>query len=173
MVAPAEQLGSLPPGWKQPSAKFVHNCEYRFFQRPDDAIIRGYDKQAEADLSSPGAFLSNYEPLPQSFAKNETEDAIRFGQYTAPMKHMVEEFVATGAPDYYCTNAYPRIVDGKPTKNPRYLQTRPDLKSPRENYLATMSCGSTVGRTPTRRYSAQSPPSSPAGETIPPNPPPE
>lgn len=139
VVAPTDQLNSLPPGWNQPSSKFVHNCEYRFFQRPDDAIIRGYDKQAEADLSSMGSFLSNYEPLGQEFARNETEDAIRFGQYTQPMQKMVRDFVAKGSPDYYSTNAYPRIVDGKPTKNPRYLQVRPDLKSPRDLYLSDMS----------------------------------
>jgi len=139
VVAPTAKLNSLPPGWDRPSAKFVHNCEYRFFQRPDDAIIRGYDKQAEADLCAFGAFLSNYEPLSQEYAKNETEDAIRFGQYTEPMQNMVREFVRKGTPDYYCTNAYPRIVDGKPTKNPRYLQVRPDLKSPRNLYLADMS----------------------------------
>jgi len=139
VVAPTSQLSSLPPGWNQASSKFVHNCEYRFFQRPDDAIIRGYDKQAESDLSSFGSFLSNYEPLGQEYAKDETEDAIRFGQYTEPMQDMVRDFVDKGAPDYYCTNAYPRIVDGKPTKNPRYLQVRPDLKSPRDLYLSDMS----------------------------------
>jgi hypothetical protein len=138
-VAPTSQLDSLPPGWSLPSAKFVHNCEYRFFQRPDDAIIRGYDKQAEADLSSFGSFLSNYEPLDREFAKNETEDAIRFGQYTDPMRNMVLDFNAAESPDYYSTNAYPRIVDGSPTKNPRYLQVRPDLKDPRALYLADLS----------------------------------
>lgn len=139
VVAPTSQLNSLPPGWDQPSSKFVHNCEYRFFQRPDDAIVRGYDKQTEVDLSSFGAFLSNYEPLGHEYAKNETEDAIRFGQYTEPMQDMVRDFVKKSTPDYYCTNAYPRIVDGTPTKNPRYLQVRPDLKSPRDLYLADMS----------------------------------
>ncbi len=138
-VAPSSQLSSLPPGWSLPSAKFVYNCEYRFFQRPDDAIIRGYDKQAEDDLSSFGSFLSNYEPNDKEFAKNETEDAIRFGQYTKPMHDMVLDFANSESPDYYCTNAYPRIVDGKPTKNPRYLQVRPDLKDPRAAYLADMS----------------------------------
>ncbi|MGB1127441.1 MAG: hypothetical protein ACPG3X_03605 [Opitutales bacterium] len=139
VVAPTAKLNSLPPGWKQPSSKFVHNCEYRFFQRPDDAVIRGYDKQAEADLSSFGAFLSNYEPLGHEFAQNEREDAIRFGQYTEPMQGMINDFADQKSPDYYCTNAYPRMVDGKPTKNPRYLQVRPDLKSPRDNYLADIS----------------------------------
>lgn len=139
VVAPTSQLKSLPPGWSLPSAKFVHNCEYRFFQRPDDAIIRGYDKGAEGDLSSRGSFLSNYAPLTREFAKEETEDAIRFGQYTEPMRQMISDFDAAESPDYYSTNAYPRIVDGSPTKNPRYLQVRPDLKEPRAVYLAEMS----------------------------------
>ncbi len=138
-VAPSAQLNSLPPAWSLPSAKFVHNCEYRFFQRPDDAVIRGYDHAAEADLSSFGSFLSNYEPLDREFAKNETEDAIRFTQYTDPMRNMVVDFEEANSPDYYSTSAYPRIVDGKPTKNPRYLQVRPDLKDPRALYLADLS----------------------------------
>jgi len=139
VVAPSAQLSSLPPGWSLPSAKFVHNCEYRFFQRPDDAIIRGYDKGAEKDLSSLGSFLSNYQPLDRAFAKEETEDAIRFGQYTDPMRDMVLDFMAKKSPDYYSTSAYPRIVDGAPTKNPRYLQVRPDIKDPRSLYLADLS----------------------------------
>jgi hypothetical protein len=139
VVAPSEQIKSLPPEWSAPSSKFVHNCEYRFFQRPDDAIIRGYDKQAEADLSSDGSFLSNYEPLGTEHGKNEVEDTIRFGQYTQPMKDMVNKFVEEGNVDYYSTPAYPRIVDGKPTKNPRYLQVRPDIKDQRGLYLADVS----------------------------------
>lgn len=139
VVAPSEQIKSLPPEWNAPSSKFVHNCEYRFFQRPDDAIIRGYDKQAEADLSSDGSFLSNYEPLCAEHGKNEVEDTIRFGQYTQPMQEMVNRFVETPHSDYYSTPAYPRMVDGKPTKNPRYLQVRPDIKDQRGLYLADVS----------------------------------
>lgn len=138
-VVPTTGLKSLPPDWKTPSAKFVQNCEYRFFQRPDDAIIRGYDKQAEIDLSSTGSFLSNYEPLDREKAKEEVEDVIRFGQYTEPMRSMVRNFYSSGSPDYYATNAYPRMVDGKPSKNPRYLQVRPDLKDQRSVYLADVS----------------------------------
>jgi len=139
VVAPTAHIQSLPPDWKAPSAKFVHNCEYRFFQRPDDAIIRGYDKQAEIDLSSPGSFLSNYEPLGREKVEDEVEDAIRFGQYTRPMRSMIKDFHDNPAPDYYATNAYPRIVDGKPSKNPRYLQVRPDLRDLRSVYLANIS----------------------------------
>jgi len=43
------------------SVKLVKNCEYRLFQRPDDAVIPGYDKQAEKDMAQPGNFLANYE----------------------------------------------------------------------------------------------------------------
>ncbi len=139
VVAPTASTKSLPPEWKAPSAKFVHNCEYRFFQRPDDAIIRGYDKQAEIDLSSQGSFLSNYEPLKREKVEEEIEDAIRFGQYTKPMRSMIQAFHENTSPDYYATNAYPRIVDGKPSKNPRYLQVRPDLRDQRSVYLADIS----------------------------------
>jgi len=138
-VAPSSQLKNLPLDWTAPSAKFVHNCEYRFFQRPDDAIIRGYDKQTEIDLSTGCGFLSNYEPFDRSHAKNEIEDTIRFDHYTKPMQEMITEFAEGDSPDYYTSNAYPRIVDGKPSKNPRYLQVRPDLKNQRDVYLAEMS----------------------------------
>ncbi|MGC6424585.1 MAG: hypothetical protein ACON4O_06310 [Lentimonas sp.] len=139
VVAPTDQIKSLPPGWNAPSSKFVHNCEYRFFQRPDDAKIRGYDKQAELDLSSDGSFLSNYEPLDAAHGQNEVEDAIRFGQYTEPMQTMINNFVETPRSDYYSTPAYPRMVDGAPTKNPRYLQVRPDIRDRRGLYLADIS----------------------------------
>jgi hypothetical protein len=33
------------------------------FQRPDEAIVRGYDKGAERDLVSDGVYLTNYELL--------------------------------------------------------------------------------------------------------------
>jgi phosphoenolpyruvate carboxykinase (diphosphate) len=41
----------------------VTNCESYLFQRPDDAIIRGYDKEAEHDMVQENTFLTNYEPL--------------------------------------------------------------------------------------------------------------
>ena len=139
VVAPSNSIKHLPVGWNAPSSKFVHNCEFRFFQRPDDAIIRGYDTQAEIDLSSSGSFLSNYQPEDRDHAKNEIEDAIRFEQYTEPMQDLVKSFYNENRRDYYSTNAYPRMVDGKPTKNPRYLQVRPDLRNLRASYLAEIS----------------------------------
>ena len=40
---------------------------------------------------------------------------------------------------YVVSSAHPRLVDGKPSKNPRYLQKRPDLENPRETYLAEIA----------------------------------
>ena len=120
----------------QTSVKFVSNCEYRLFQRPDDAIHRGYDKQTEADFTQPGNFLSNYEPLTTAQAREMIEDSINFDKYTEPMQRFIREISTTGKPAFFVSTAHPRLVEGKPTKNPRYLQTRPDLLAPREVYLA-------------------------------------
>ena len=40
--------------------------------------------------------------------------------------------------NYFVSSANPRLVDGKPTKNPRYQQIRPDLLDPRSLYLARL-----------------------------------
>ncbi|HUB86994.1 MAG TPA: hypothetical protein VMB22_03815, partial [Verrucomicrobiae bacterium] len=130
----------VPPGAGETSAaKFVKNCEQRLFQRPDDAIHRGYDKIAEADFAQSDNFFSNYEPLPAKFAGELLEDAIGFYQFTPPMQQLIREVAATGQPDFFVSTAHPRMVDGKPTKNPRYLQRRPDLVNPRETYLAEVA----------------------------------
>ena len=47
-----------------------------------------------------------------------------FDEFTGPMQELVREVALTGAPPYYVCTASPRLVDGKPTKNPRYLQKR-------------------------------------------------
>jgi hypothetical protein len=43
------------------------------------------------------------------------------------------------SPAYFVSSAHPRIVDGKPTKNPRYLQLRPDLACPEETEIAKLA----------------------------------
>jgi hypothetical protein len=121
------------------SLKFVKNCESKLFQRPDDAIHRGYDQQSESDFAQHDNFFSNYEPLPRKFAKELMEDAVGFYEFTQPMQRMIRETAHASSPDYFVTTAHPRLVGGKPTKNPRYLQKRPDLVNPRESYLAEMS----------------------------------
>ena len=55
-------------------------------QRPDDAIHRGYDKLTEWDMSKPGNFISNFEPLNRTRIKDLVEDVIGFEKYTEPMQ---------------------------------------------------------------------------------------
>ena len=138
LVVPTNRLEGIHPEVGNPSLKFIKNCEYRLFQRPDDAITRGYDKQTESDFSRFGTFFSNYQPIPRGDAKAMVDDAIRFEQFTAPMQKMLSDYVKAGTPDYVISSNQPRIVDGKPTKNPRYLQNRPDLEDPRSVYLGVL-----------------------------------
>lgn len=129
----------LHPDVKFPSYKFSHNCEYRLFQRPDEAIHRGYDKQTEIDFSKGGNFFSNYEPQTKDDGKKMVEDAIRFDQFTKPLKKTINGFVkAKSGPEYFISSAHPRLVNGKPSANPRYLQNRPDLENPRAEYLGDL-----------------------------------
>ena len=139
-VVPAAVLENLPEETNRNlSLKFAVNCEQRLFQRPDDAIHRGYDKQAEIDFVQPENFFSNYQPLTPSDAKEMVGDALGFYQFTGPMQKFIREVAETGAPEYFVCTASPRLVDGKPTKNPRYLQKRPDLVRASETYLAEIS----------------------------------
>ena len=139
VLVPARRLANLPDLDPAASYKFVKNCEQRLFQRPDDAIHRGYDKQAEADLARPGNFVSNYEPLTTQAARELIEDSIGFYQFTAPMQTLIRAAADSDQPGYFVSSAHPRLVEGKPSKNPRYLQTRPDLLNPRDAYLAEMA----------------------------------
>ena len=136
VLVPAARLQNLSEMEKRPVLKFVKNTEQRLFQRPDDAIHRGYDHQAEADFVQPNNFFSNYQPLTPADAREVVEDAIGFSEFTEPMQQLIGSVAATGQPDYFVSTAHPRLVDGKPSKNPRYLQKRPDLVHPDESYLA-------------------------------------
>ena len=166
VVVPGARLENLPDGAdKNLSFKFARNCEQRLFQRPDDAIHRGYDKQAENDFVQPDNFFSNYEPLTPAAAREMVEDALGFYQFTEPMQKFIREIAGARpspgaamsklwgspetandaaaedgrAPSYFVCTARPRLVNGKPTKNPRYLQKRPDIIRAGETYLAEMS----------------------------------
>ncbi len=137
VVVPKNRLTGLGASAVEPSLKFVKNCEYRLFQRPDDAIHRGYDHQAEADFARPDTFFSNYAPLTANQARELVEDAIGYDQFTAPMQELIRAS-QDGSPEYFVCSAHPRIVDGKPSKNPRYLQVRTNLRNPRDSYIASV-----------------------------------
>ena len=54
------------------------------------------------------------------------------------MREHVARNAARAGDGYSICSAQPRLVGGKPTKNPRYLQLRPDLARPRDRYVAEM-----------------------------------
>jgi hypothetical protein len=139
VVLPRESLSGLDPEYAEPSVKLVVNTERLLFQRPDDAIHRGADKQAEIDIASPGTFLSNFEPFSLEDATKIVGHVEQFDKFTKPMQDMLQNCVTTKRWSYVVSSAHPRIVDGKPSKNPRYLQKRPDLEHPQESYLAEIA----------------------------------
>ncbi len=60
------------------------NCETLLFQRPDDAIHRGADKQAEADIASPAHFSAitnlltpSKQPKSLDTSSNSTSSLVR------------------------------------------------------------------------------------------------
>ncbi|MDC7234249.1 MAG: hypothetical protein PQJ58_13530 [Spirochaetales bacterium] len=137
VVVPVKHLEYLSDDTPYSSVKLTVNCENRFFQRPDDAIIRGYDKQAEEDLAASGNLIVNFEPLKKDSAKELIEKRLTFDHYTEPMQKMIREAASEDfSGKYFVSSSHPRIVDGAPTKNPRYLQTRPDLIDSKPLYLA-------------------------------------
>lgn len=160
VLIPSDRLGYLNPEYRNGSHKFVTNCEYRFFQRPDDAIIKGYDLQAERDLSSPNLFATNFEPLAKKDVMAIKEDVMGYINYTDPVRAHIESFLES---EYtYCiVSSEPRIVDGKPSKNPRYLEHRSDFIKPIMNTVAE------IGVRLARRVPIDEPVLMPVGAVLP------
>lgn len=135
IVVPAARLHNRNARYDGPAGyKIVENTESRLFQRPDEAIHRGYDKLTEAHFALPDNFFSNYAPLTQTDAQKLLDSSITFSEFTPPMQDVIRR--AAQAPGYFVSSAHPRIVDGKPTKNPRYLQIRGDLLDRKPTYLS-------------------------------------
>ncbi len=138
VVVPPDHLTGCHDGVKgENSVKLVSNCEYRLFQRPDDAITPGFDTQAESDIAKNGNFLANYQPLNREDLLTVVEDVLTFDNYSEPMKKRLLDAYEEGT-GYVVSSAHPRLVDGKPSKNPRYLQDRQDLVDPVRSYVADM-----------------------------------
>ena len=119
------------------SVKLTTNCEYRLFQRPDDAVIAGYDKQTELNMAGADNFIANYEPLSGDALAGVVEDVLTMSKFTQPMHDLLDGVYKQDA-GIVVSSAHPRIVDGKPTKNPRYLERRADVITPVRKYLADL-----------------------------------
>ncbi|MCX7774749.1 MAG: hypothetical protein N2067_01440 [Spirochaetaceae bacterium] len=162
IIVPTNQLEDLPDWTRHhPSLKFAKNCEARFFQRPDDAIIRGYDKQTEKDLARQDNFISNFEPLTRADASRIIENTIQFSEYTEPMRKFIEEAEKDPNFEYFVVSSQFRLVDGQPSKNPRYLQLDPTYVDPLKRYLAE------IGPRLYRRIPADKPLLQPVGAVLP------
>ena len=136
-VIAADKLPNLPTGFPFPAAKLITNCEFRLFQRPDEAIHRGLDKQSELDFTRRGSFLANYQALDQHQLAAVVADTMGFDQFSGPMNRFLREAHEKGQ-NYTVSSAHPRLVEGKPSKNPRYLQLRPDVDNPFATHVAEM-----------------------------------
>jgi hypothetical protein len=91
----------------------------------DDAIYPGFDKQTEDDLAGEQIFVSNFKPIYEEEMKDLSERVDFFEIFTDPMKKHMHRCLKEGGVNM--CSAKPRIWHGEITKNPRYLQVRPDV----------------------------------------------
>ena len=136
VVVPAERLATLPPGTTTPAYKFADNCESRLFQRPDDAIHRGLDRQTEADMARPGQLRLQLRAARRAEqARAMVEDVVEFDEFTPPMQQRSSR-PPRRAPGYVVCSANPRLVDGKPSKNPATSRPGPTCWTRCDRYVA-------------------------------------
>lgn len=138
-IVPSRDLVGLPADCLNQSLKLVANCEEYLFQRPDDAIHRGFDVQAEADIATSGTFITNFEPLDGDAVRGLVDRVAELERFTPPMKSLLLDFATHPECGYVVSSAHPRLVDGKPSQNPRYLQRRPDRVQHQDAYVAEVS----------------------------------
>jgi len=132
----AAQLDHLAPEFANRSVKLIENCEEYLFQRPDDAVVRGADRQTEMDLSGEDNFISNFEPLTRDQVDRLVSDAVGLDKFSKPMQDFIRRMAENPQWQYLVSSAHPRLVNGRPSPNMRYLQRRPDRAEPRDRYLA-------------------------------------
>jgi hypothetical protein len=140
-VVPSSKIPYLRKNHPNPSVKIVHNCEYRLYQRPDEAITPGYDPGSELDMTRENVFTCNFKALTRGDVAQMICNRIRFEMYSEPMKKMLEDFVADEtAPSYaVCPSELRTLADGKISKNQRYLQNRDDICNEKDSYLTAIS----------------------------------
>lgn len=137
ITLPQEQFKNLNPEYSNKSVKVLTNCEAHLFQRPDEAIVRGYDKLAELDIITDGRFLTNYELLTKEDAIAIYEDTINYDKYTQPVKDFIKEIIDADDDEVqFVLPSHPRIVNGEPTKNPRYLEPNKFYNETEATYIS-------------------------------------
>ena len=86
-------------------------------------------------MAQPDNFLANYEPLKGDKLAAVVEDVLTFSNFTQSMHDLLQR-TYDEKKGYAVSSAHPRLVDGKPSRNPRYLQTRLDMLNPVRTYIA-------------------------------------
>jgi hypothetical protein len=138
VVVPAALVsGYHAAGESYESVKLITNCEYRLFQRPDDAVIPGYDKQTEINMAGADNFIANYEPLYGDKLSAIVENVLTMSKFSKPMHDLLNAAYQKNS-GIVVSSAHPRLVNGTPTKNPRYLETRNDVTNPVRKYIADL-----------------------------------
>ncbi|CAL6021033.1 Conserved_hypothetical protein [Hexamita inflata] len=151
LVTNGKNLQKLAPRQKfseNRSYKLTSNCEFRYFQRPDDACYPGIDKKCEQDLGrlEGKTFISNFEPMNKNYCENLAEDVMTLEKFTEPMQNVIKK-VANGELnefDAVVISSEFRITDPVKktrTANVRYLQTRDELlytETQQQKYLIEM-----------------------------------
>lgn len=136
ITLPRNKFKNLNASYTNKSLKVVANCESHLFQRPDEAINRGYDEGAERDLVAENVFLTNYELLTKKDAIEIYAETINFDKYTQPVKDLIESIVnSPNEEEYFALPSHTRIVNGEPTKNPRYLEPNIFINETEASYL--------------------------------------
>jgi hypothetical protein len=137
ITLPSNMVKNLNPEYTNKSVKITANCEAHLFQRPDEAVVRGYDKGAEKDIVTDDTFLTNYELMKKADAIAIYEDTINFDKYTQPVKDLIQSIVESeNEEEYFVVPSHTRIVAGEPTKNPRYLEPNVFVEENETSYLA-------------------------------------
>ena len=137
ITLPSNMVKDLNPEYTNKSVKITANCEAHLFQRPDEAVIRGYDKGAEKDLVTDNTFLTNYELMKKEDAIALYEDTINYDKYTQPVKDLIKSIVDSDKDvDDFVVPSHTRIVADGPTKNPRYLEPNVFVEENETSYLA-------------------------------------
>ncbi len=136
ITLPRNRFKDLNPEFTNKSLKVLVNCESHLFQRPDEAIVRGYDEGAERDIVSDNTFLTNYELLKKKDAIEIFEDTINFDKYTQPVKDLIISIVnSPNDEEYFVLPSHTRIVNGVPTANPRYLERNLFIDETEASYI--------------------------------------
>ena len=141
VVWPSYKITNIPKHFNRhskTSVKLVENVEYQLFQRPDEAVHKGLDKQTETDFATNHNFFANFEPLTVQKARAIKQNVIEYQKYSEPMKQTIDKACKLADGEYFVCSSEARIVNGTPTKNPRYLQRRPDLVKKEETETAYM-----------------------------------